>query len=65
MGWIKGNFDGSTKWNPRKDGCGGVLRNHYSIVVYAIAIPIGKSTSHKVEARDTLFTIRMAMEYGF
>lgn len=65
MGCIKGNFDGSAKGNPGKVGCGGVLRNHYNTVVDVFAIPIGKSTSHKVEATISLFTIRMAVESGF
>ena len=29
MGQIKGNFDGSNKENPRKAGCGDILRDHY------------------------------------
>lgn len=47
MGWIKGNFDGAAKGNPGKAGCGGLLRDHTSRIVDAIAIPIGISTSHK------------------
>ena len=65
MGWIKGNFDGSTKGSSRQARCGDVLRNHYSTVVDVVSIPIRKSTSHKVEATTALFTIRMAVESSF
>ena len=41
IGWIKGNFDGTTKGNPRKVGCRGVLRNYSSYIIDVIAIPIG------------------------
>lgn len=27
-GWIKGNIDGAAKGNPRKVGCGGIIRDH-------------------------------------
>ena len=65
MGWIKGNFDGSAKGNLGKARCGGVLRDHYSRVVDTIAILIGKSTSHKVEATTALFTMRIEVEFSF
>ena len=65
MGWIKGNFDGATKGNPRKAGCGGVLRDHTCRIIDAIAIPIGISTSHKVEATKTLYTMRLVVETGY
>lgn len=48
-----------------KFGCGGVLRNHYSMVVDVFAIPIRKSTSHKVEAMTALSTIKMVVESSF
>ena len=65
MGWIKGNFDGSTKGNLRKARCRGVLRDHYSRVLDAIAIPMGKYTGHKEEATTALFIMRMLIEFGF
>ena len=64
MGWIKGNFDGTTKGNPSKAGCGGVLRVHTCRIVDVIAIPIGISTSHKAEAMTTLYTMGLAVETG-
>jgi len=65
MGWIKGNFDDTTKGNHGKATCGGVLRDHTCRIVDAIAIPIGISTSHKVEAMKTLYTMRLAMESSY
>ena len=63
-GWIKGNFDGATKGNHRKVGCGGVLRDHSGNIIDFIAIPIGISTNHKAEATATLYTTRVAMDIG-
>ncbi len=65
MGWMKANFDGSNKGNLRKARCDEVLRDHYSRVVDAIAIPIGQSTGHKAKATKFLFMIRMDVEYEF
>lgn len=65
MGWIKGNFDGATKGNPGKTGCGGVLRDHTSRIVDAISIPIVISASHKAEATTTLYTMRMVVDSGY
>lgn len=65
MGWIKGNFDGATKGNPRKGGCGGVLRDHTSRIVDAIAIPIGIPTSHKAEATTTLYTMGLVVDASY
>ena len=65
MGWIKGNFDGATKGNPGKVGCGGVLRDHTCRIIDAIAIPIGISTSHKAKTMATLYTMRLAMDIGY
>ena len=48
-GWIKGNFDGVAKGNPKKVGCGGIIRDHIGNTIDAIAIPISISPSHKTE----------------
>ena len=65
MGWIKGNFDGATKGNPSKVGCGGVLRDHTCRIIHAITIPIGISTSHKVEEMVALYNMRLAVETSY
>ena len=65
IGWIKGNFDGATKGNIGRVGCGGVLRNHSSNIIDTIAIPIDISTSHKVEATTSLYTMRMATKTSY
>ena len=53
-GWIKGNFDGAAKGNPRRVGCGGVLRDNFGNIIDVIAIPIGNSNSHIVEANYSI-----------
>ena len=63
MGWTKGNFYGTAKGNPSKVGCGGILRDHTRKIVDVIAIPIGISTSYKVEAMTTLYTMRLTIDY--
>lgn len=63
-GWIKGNFDGATKGNPRRAGCGGVLRDHMGNVIDAIAIPIGRTNSHIAEATAALYTMRIVVDLG-
>ena len=35
------------------------------LILIAISIPIGISTSHKVEATTALYTIRLAMDFGY
>ena len=65
MGQIKGNFDGATKGNPSKAGCRGVLRDHTCNIIDVISIPIGTSTSNKVEATTTLYMMRLAMETSY
>ncbi len=62
MGWLKANFDGSTKRNPRRVGCGGVLRDHNSRVVDVVVVPIGSSTSHRVEVLVALFIVIKVVE---
>ena len=42
-----------------------ILRDHYNKVEDAIAIPIGKSTSHKAKPMTALFNMRMDVESGF
>ena len=64
-GWIKGNFDGATKGNPGRAGCGGVLRNHVGNVIDAIAVPIGHSNSHIAEATAALYTMKLAADSGY
>ena len=63
-GWIKGNFDGAAKGNPRKAGCGGIIRDHAINTIDAIAIPIGILTSHRAEATAALYTMKLAVETG-
>ena len=65
LGSIKGNFDGATKGNPSRAGCGGVLRNHSSNIIDAIAIPISSSTAHKVKANAALYMMRLAVKTGY
>lgn len=62
LGWLKANFDGSTKGNPGRARCGGVLREHYWRVVGVVVITIGHLTSHKVEAIASLYTVRIVVE---
>lgn len=64
-GWITGNFDGATKGNSGRVRCGGVLRDHVGNVIDAIAIPIGQSNSHIVEATSTLYTMKLVVDLGF
>ena len=41
------------------------MRNHSSNIINAIAIPIGISTSYKVEATEALYTMRMTRETDY
>ena len=63
-GWIKGNFDGAAKGNLGRVGCGGVLRDHVGNIIDAIAVPIGHSNSHIVEATTALYTMKLAADLG-
>lgn len=63
-GWIKANFGGSTKGNPGRVGCGGVLRDHNFRVVDVVVFSIGISTSHREEVFMALFTVRKVGEMG-
>ena len=65
MGWIKGNFDGVAKGNPGKAGCRGVLRDHTCNIIDVISIPVGTSTSHKLEAIISLYTMRLVVKIGY
>ena len=65
LGWLKANFDGYAKENLGKARFGGVLRDHYRIVVDSMSIPIGHSTSYKAEAIAALYTVKMAVETGY
>ena len=64
-GCIKGNFDGAAKGNLGKVGIGGIIRDHAGNTIDAIAIPIGISTSHRVEATAALYTMKVAVETGY
>ena len=52
--WLKINFDGASKGNPGKVGCGIVIRNSNRDNMGSLAIPIGNQTNHVVEASATL-----------
>ena len=41
------------------------FENHSSNIIDAISIPIGTSTSHKVEATAALYTMRLVVEIGY
>ena len=65
MGWLKANFYGSTKGNPERAGCGGVLRDHNRRVVDVVAFPIVHLMIHREEAIASLYTIRMVVETSY
>ena len=52
--WFKINFDGASKGNLGKEGCGVVIRNSNGDYVGGMAIPIGDQTNHVAEAYATL-----------
>ena len=64
-GWIKGKFDGVSKGNLGRVGCGGVLRDHVGNVIDAITVPIGHSNSHIAEATTTLCTMKLAIDLWY
>ena len=64
-GWIKGNFDGASKGNLGRAGCGGVLRDEVGNVIDSIAIPIGISNSHIAEFTAALYTIKLSFDLGY
>lgn len=61
-GWIKGNFHGVAKGNPKKVGCGGIIRDHLGNEINATTIPIGIYTSHRAEAIAALYTMRLVVK---
>lgn len=65
MGWLKANFDSSAKGNLGRVGCGGVLRDFYARVMDAIIVPIGSSTSYRVEVSTSLFVVRRVVRNGY
>lgn len=52
--WYNINFDGASKGNPRKVGCGTVIRNSNGDNMGSLAIPIGFETNHVIEASTAL-----------
>lgn len=64
-GWIKGNFDRVVKGNPRRVGCGGVLRDHVGNIIDTIAVPIGQFNSHIAEVTTSLYTMKSVVDLGF
>ena len=64
-GWIKRNFDGAAKGNPRKARCGGIIRDRARNTIDAIAIPIGILNSHRAEATATLYTMKVVAKIGY
>ena len=65
LGWLKADFDGSSKENLGRARCGGVLRHHYRIEMDSMSIPTGHSISHKEKVIVALYTLRMVVETGY
>ena len=65
IGLMKANFDGSTKGNPQRVGCGRVLRYHNPRVVDIVAILVGHLTRHKDKVIVSIYTIKLAIKFSY
>ena len=48
-GWVKLNFDGANRGNPRISGIGGIIRNDKGEVLKGIASKLGIATNNVIE----------------
>lgn len=65
VGWVKVNFDGVAKGNPRPTGCGGVLRNSNGRFISVATLPLGTRTNHYAEVAATYHGLKMAHLKGY
>lgn len=49
-GWIKINFYGAAKGNPRLAGCGGVIRDENGRFILMVALSMGNQINHLAKA---------------
>jgi hypothetical protein len=49
LAYLKLNFDGATKGNPRPTGAGGVFKNYNGGILFLFANYLGRSTNNVVE----------------
>ncbi|GLJ29202.1 hypothetical protein SUGI_0575960 [Cryptomeria japonica] len=64
-GWVKLNFDGAAKGNPRQAGYGGIIRNDEGSILGCIAGNMGIATNNEVEAWAMARGIKLCVEQGY
>ena len=63
-GWLKANFDGAAKGNPRKARASGIIRNVYGKGITNFTTSLGIQTNHYVKGIVAYQTINLAKEIG-
>ncbi|GLJ49218.1 hypothetical protein SUGI_1039240 [Cryptomeria japonica] len=63
--WVKLNFDGASKGNPRRAGGGGVFRNAEGNIMAVYAETYGWESAYYAEASALLRGIQIAAEHGW
>ncbi|XP_057828583.1 uncharacterized protein LOC131039766 [Cryptomeria japonica] len=58
-------MSGVAKGNLGSAGCGGVARNHFGLLVSAVALPLGPQTNHFAKANAAYIGLRMASKEEF
>ncbi|XP_028772275.1 uncharacterized protein LOC114729445 [Neltuma alba] len=63
--WVKVNSDGSSRGNPGRAGCGGVIRDHHGAWIVGYCRDVGWSTAFEAECWGAGEGIEVARKLGF
>lgn len=64
MDWMKLNFDGASKGNPRDFGFGAIIRNNIGDTIYGVYGGLGLSTNNEAEIRALEAELNLCVQIG-